>query len=152
MKKKVGFLSVLFWLLSVATGWATGLEIRDPWVREAPPGAQALAAYMVMHNTGTVGKTVVGANTPLFARVEFHETLHQGGVATMVARDSLVVDAGGQVVLKPGGYHMMLLAPVKPLKAGDRVPLLLQLSDGSRVAVEAEVRVATTAGESKHVH
>ncbi len=144
MKRRVGWLGLLWWLLPVVSVWAGEIEIGDPWVREAPPTLQTSAAYMVIRNTGTVGKTVVGASSPLFARVEFHETMQQENMATMVGRDSLVIDAGGQVVLKPGGYHMMLIGPQgnKPLHAGDRVPLMLYLSDGAQVAVDAEVRVA----------
>lgn len=156
MKKKTGWLSLVFWLLPVLPLWAGAIEVQDAWVREAPPNMQTLAAYMVIRNTGTTGKTVVGASSPLFAKVEFHETIQQGGMATMIARDSLVIDAGGQVALKPGGYHMMLIAPQgpKPLRAGDRVPLALRMSDGSQWMGEAEVRALQPdkAGSMPHHH
>ena len=142
MKNKTGWLSMVFCLLPVLPLWAGAIEVQDAWVNEAPPNMQTLAAYMVIRNTGPTGKTVVGASSPLFAKVEFHETIQQGGMATMIARDSLVIDAGGHVALKPGGYHMMLIAPQgpKPLRAGDKVPLALRMSDGSEWVGEAQVR------------
>ena len=142
MKRVMVFLSVLAWILPATPSLALDVTVLNPWIREAPPSVQTMAAYMVIRNNGTVGKTVTGANSPLFARVEFHETVHHGNMATMIARDSLVIDAGGQVSLKPNGYHMMLIAPKtpRPLRAGDKVPLALYFSDGSQVIIEAEVR------------
>ncbi|MEO5363104.1 MAG: copper chaperone PCu(A)C [Magnetococcus sp. DMHC-8] len=152
MNKATGWLSVWLWLLPATAVWAGEIAIRDPWVRETPPTLQSSAAYMIIHNTGQTGKTVVGASSPLFARLEFHETIQRDGMATMVARDSLVIDAGGQVTLKPGGYHMMLLGHrgPKPLRAGDKVPLALHLSDGSRVTAEAEVRATSSGAAEQH--
>ncbi|MBF0182950.1 MAG: copper chaperone PCu(A)C [Magnetococcales bacterium] len=153
MKSKIGGLALLLSGLPMAL-WAADLAVQDAWVRAIPPNMQTTAAYMVLRNAGTSGKTVVGAASPLFARVEFHETVQQGGVAAMMARDSLVIDAGGQVTLKPGGYHMMLIGlQGKPLQAGDKVPLKLRLSDGSEVAINADVRAAQTpAAQEQHHH
>ncbi len=143
MKKPVFFLLALAGLLLTgANAFAGGIQILDPWVREAPPMVQVHAGYMTIRNTGTVGKTLIGAVSPAYSKVEFHETLHKNGVASMVARDSLVIDSGSQVVLKPGGYHMMLIAPTgpHPIKSGSLIPLELRFSDGSMVRVEAKVR------------
>lgn len=152
MRKMVGLLAVLAWMLPATPLLAAGVEVLDPWVREGPPSMQVLAGYMVIRNTGHVGKTLVGASSPLFAKVEFHETLHQGHMATMVSRDSLVIDAGSQVQLKPNGYHMMLIAPQgpKPLRAGDKVPLALNFSDGSQLAFQAVVRRGAQPGKMTH--
>ncbi|MEO5350015.1 MAG: copper chaperone PCu(A)C [Magnetococcus sp. YQC-3] len=152
MGRRVGWLAVVLWFLPVVAA-AGDLEVRDAWVAESPPTVQVSAAYMIIRNAGTTGRTVVGASSPLFAKVEFHESVQRGGMVSMVARDSLVVDAGGQVVLKPGGYHMMLIAPPRPLRVGEKVPLVLHLSDGAKVTVEAEVRAAKgSSGEHSHHH
>ena len=131
---------------------AADIVVLDPWVREAPPAMQVHAAYMVIQNKGPVGKTIIGAVSPAYAKVEFHETLHQNGMATMVARDSLVVDSGSQVVLKPGGYHMMLIAPQgpHPVKAGSVIPIELRFSDGSKLMVEAAVRAGQPGAPMHH--
>ncbi len=152
MKSRIGGLALLLSGMPLAL-WAGDLAIQDPWVRAIPPNMQTTAAYMVIRNAGTAGKTVVGAASPLFARVEFHETVQKNGVAGMVARDSLVIDAGGQVTLKPGGYHMMLIGlQGQPLQAGSKVPVMLQLSDGTQETVMAEVRAAPAAATQEHQH
>ena len=50
------------------------------------------------------------------------------------------VPAGGQVELKPGGYHVMLIGLTRDLTDGEKFPLTLQFEKGGEVTVEAEVR------------
>jgi hypothetical protein len=58
--------------------------------------------------------------------------------------ESLPLPAGRRVEMRPGGYHVMLEQLVRPLAAGDRVPLTFTVEDKagkrSRVEVEAAVR------------
>ncbi len=139
--KRTFLLAVAMLLTMICTpAQAAGIQVEGAWVRAAPPTVQVLAGYMTIKNTGKVGKTVIGAHSPQFAKVEFHETLMRNGMATMVARDSLVIDAGNQVVLAPGGYHMMLIAPQRMIRAGDTLDLTLHFSDRTAMAVKLEVR------------
>lgn len=48
--------------------------------------------------------------------------------------------AGGQVELKPGGYHVMLIGLTRDLNAGEKFPVTLQFASGATLTVEAEVR------------
>ncbi len=89
MKKMVGLLGVLAWILPAVPLLAGGVDVWDPWVQEEPPSMQALMAYMVIRNTGAESKTMVGVSTPLFAKVEIHETLYRGDRDTMVSRNNL---------------------------------------------------------------
>ena len=140
MKKSLSLLASMLFTLIAIPAFAGGIQVEGAWVRAAPPTVQVLAAYMTIKNTGSVGKTIVGANSPQFAKVEFHETLLRNGMASMVARDSLVVDSGGQVVLAPGGYHMMLIAPQRMIRTGDKLSLTINFSDGTSHNFNADVR------------
>ena len=68
----------------------------------------------------------------------------------MSAVDKLALPAGKAVELKPGGYHVMLMDLVKPLKEGDTVPLQLTFEDKagkkSTVEVKAAVKSLTAGG------
>jgi copper(I)-binding protein len=58
------------------------------------------------------------------------------------------------VVLEPGGNHIMLFDPVKPLNEGQRVELKLVVEQGGKraeVAVDASVR-AVDSDEGAHKH
>ncbi|MCK4899380.1 MAG: copper chaperone PCu(A)C, partial [Anaerolineales bacterium] len=50
------------------------------------------------------------------------------------------VPARGQVELKPGGLHIMLIGLSRDLKAGDQVSLSLGFEKSGEIKVEAEVR------------
>jgi len=78
--------------------------------------------------------------SPQFARVELHETRLEDGIARMRPVDVLALPSGERVTLAPGGLHLMLLDPARPLAAGGHATLRLQLDDGWLVEVEAEVR------------
>ena len=46
----------------------------------------------------------------------------------------------GSAVLKPGGLHLMLMQPHKPLKAGSKVAIEFELHDGGLLRGEFIVR------------
>ncbi|MBF0454145.1 MAG: copper chaperone PCu(A)C [Magnetococcales bacterium] len=140
MNKIAWIISTLLLSTLSLPAWAGGIQVEGAWVRAAPPTVQVLAAYMTIKNTGTIGKTIIGAHSPQFAKVEFHETLLRNGMASMVARQSLVIDSGGQVILAPGGYHMMLIAPQRMIRPGDQIDIILTFSDGSALPIAVDVK------------
>lgn len=154
MKKMIGFLSLFVWMLSMMPVLAADIMVMNPWIREAPPSMQTMAAYMILHNISKVSKYLVGARSSKFTKIEIHETVHQGDMATMIARDSVEIPAGSQLSFQPNGYHMMLIAPLpsRSLQAGDKVPLTLLFKDGSQQTVSAEVRKSPleNAAQSDH--
>lgn len=134
-------------LLALPAG-AGGLEVRDAWVREPPPGVSA-AAYLTARNPGPDVVRIVGAESPRAARVEMHRTVVEEGVARMRPVEAVEVPAGGEVRLAPRGLHLMLLDPA-PLRAGEEVPLVLLLDGGGRIEVTARVRPGGAAGGHHH--
>jgi copper(I)-binding protein len=127
------------WLLAGAVPVAADVAVRDPWIAEAPPGAMAAAAFMVLENDGAEPRSAVRAKSPACERIEFHRSEMEDGIARMREQKSLTVPAGGSLVLEPGGTHMMLIRPAA-LRAGDRIQISLELDDGEKLAVEAVVR------------
>lgn len=51
----------------------------------------------------------------------------------------LEIPPRGQLELRPGGKHLMLLGLKRPLKEGEKIPLTLQFADGTRLALELSV-------------
>lgn len=104
--------------------WACdGVTTSNGWVREAPPDAEMLAGYVTLKNSAKKSRTLRGVKSPGFGMVEVHETRMVDGQMQMRALEALRLPAGGQVELAPGGRHLMLMQPVKPLKSGDTVIL-----------------------------
>jgi periplasmic copper chaperone A len=116
------------------------LAIRQVWAR-ATPGPTA-AVYAALVNTGTEPDRLMGADTPLAQRVELHEHVMSGAAMSMRHRADLRLEPGADLVLAPGGTHMMLFGLSRPLKPGDRFPLILEFERAGAVTVEVVVGAA----------
>lgn len=144
-------LALLYSLITVAD---SSLVVTEPWIREAPPGADVLAAYMVIANRDVDTATITAISSPDFERIEVHRTLVEDGVARMVPVESLQIAAAGRVVLEPGGMHLMLFNPKRLLRESDTVALNLQQSDttGTRVNVPVVKINAADGDDDSHHH
>ncbi len=122
--------------------WADerALEVKDPWIRAAPPVVKVLAAYMTIENNSDKGLSVVGAESPFFERIEIHNTVIEEGMARMLRQDRIDLAPHGSIAFSPGGYHFMLLGRKGPIDIGDRVEMTLILGNGDLISTEALVR------------
>lgn len=117
----------LLTLLAAAPAWACpGLQAEDAWIREAPPGAMMTAAYAKLRNAGDHLLRIDGAFGTDFGGAMLHRTVVENGMSRMVHGEPLELAPGARAALAPGGWHLMLMRPARPLKAGDRVPLSLK--------------------------
>lgn len=117
-----------------------GLHIHDPWIREAPPNATMLAAYMVLENHADKKMIITKITSPVFNKIEIHTSVMKNNMATMEQRNRLVIHAGKRFILQPGEYHLMLMKPTKQLKHGDEVTLTFTLENGSTLNSKAKVK------------
>jgi periplasmic copper chaperone A len=127
--------------LGAARPATTALVADGAWVRLVPPSQTTTAAFVTLVNRGTADRALVDARTPRANTVELHEMAHEGDRMRMRRVERIAVPAGGQVVLRPGGLHLMLFGLSSPLEQGERVPITLIFDDGSTVDVEAEARM-----------
>jgi copper(I)-binding protein len=116
------------------------LQVDNAWVREAPPKAHMMAAYMTLQNTGAGDAVLKQVDSPAFSHVMLHRSEVVDGVARMSHLDEIVIPARGSVELKPGSFHLMMPAPEQRLLEGDRVDFVLTFSDGDTIRVQADVR------------
>ena len=144
-------------LLASMAANAADVEIKSAWVRGTVPAQTMSAAYMELTSKG--GATLVGASTPVAEDADVHEMSLEGGVMKMRAAPRLALPAGETVILKPGGYHIMLMGLKRQLKPGDTVPITLRIENAHKktevVVVNAEVHDLTeppAAGPHDHMH
>ncbi|QIR07446.1 copper chaperone PCu(A)C [Salinivibrio costicola] len=114
--------------------------IHDAYARASAPGAPNSAAFMVLDNQSDVLKRVVSAQTPAAKRVELHEHAMADGMMKMRQIPQILVPSGEQVVLQPGGLHVMLFDLVKPLKVGEQISLTLTTADGHSLTKQIPVK------------
>ncbi len=115
------------------------VRFSDGWIR-FPAMAHMAGGFGRIDNACKAEVAVTSVRSAAFKDVSLHETTQVDGVSRMRGIERLPVAAGKGVELKPGGLHLMLMDGVAPLQEGQRVPLLLGLSDGSEVRGELVVR------------
>ena len=145
--------SVLFLTLGLAFApfaWAD-VQVSGAWARATLPGQTVGGVYMQLRSD--TPSRLVAVKSPAARAAEVHQMSNDGGVMRMRRVDSLDLPAGKTMVFEPGGYHVMLLDIVRPLKAGQRVALTLVIEEGGKrfnVAVEAQIR--SPLDEDPHAH
>ncbi len=119
-----------------------GVSIHGAWISETPPGAQVQAGYMTIANNTGAGTSLVGAASTQFEDIQIHRSQfeNESGFVRMVHEEQVDIEPGGSIHFKPGGYHLMLMRPVRALKAGESVPLTLLFIDGQKLTVMFDVR------------
>ena len=115
------------------------LHVDDPWIREAPPGAGVAAGYLRIHNAAAQPAMLIGADSPQFQRIEFHESTVRDGMSSMRRLERIEISAGEAVALEPGGRHLMLFGKPPLPRAGDNVSLTLRFADGTVLELRVPV-------------
>ena len=133
------YLALLTALCVCTAAHAATLEITHAWVREAPPASKVLAAYMAIKNPGDAAVSISGISSPDFESAELHRTVVSEGMARMLHIKQLEIPANATVGLEPGGLHLMLFNPARPLTAGDHVTLTLHLGNDICLIVDTPV-------------
>lgn len=148
-----GLLAGMLWSASVYAG---DLRVEGAWARATAPGQDS--AMVDLSITSNQAATLVGFSSTASNSVELHSMTHDNGVMKMREVKRLVLPAGKTVQLGASGYHLMLVGLKAQLKAGESVPLTLNilLANKAMRAVEAkaEVRPLTEAAPQadEHMH
>lgn len=136
----LGFALACFASAAVGADAACVPVIEKPWVRAAPPGASSLAGYLVLRNPCTAAIEVSDVESRDFGMPMIHRSEVVDGVSRMRPAGKLVVPPGGALRFEPGGLHLMLMKPLRPLAEGDQASVRLVLADGRRVFAVFPVR------------
>ena len=120
---------------------AEGLTLVDPWVKAAEEGMTS--AFGTLTNATGRALQLISASTPSAGMVELHETM-----GMQEKEGGFPIPDGGELVLEPGGDHLMLMDLSAPLRPGDEVELTLQCEDGTELVVTATVK--DFAGAQEH--
>ena len=130
------------------------VAVMDPWVRGTVAAQTSTGAFMQLKSATDVA--LVAVSSPAAGIAEIHEMRMDGSVMRMAAVKKLDLPTNRVVELKPGGFHLMLMALKRPIKDGERIPVTLTFEDkaGKRfdVKVEAPVRPlgAPASPQAKH--
>jgi copper(I)-binding protein len=116
------------------------LQIEQPWTGVASVGSTG-GVFMLIKNNGPLPDRLLSVETDIAEAAEIHETTMEADVMKMKRIEGgLEVPAGGQVELKHGSYHIMLINLLHALQAGDHIHLTIIFEQAGSVNVEAVVR------------
>lgn len=137
---------------SIAT---QALTIENAWARAVPmamgssetmtgthmAGGMGMgAAYLTIHNGGSEDDQLIKASSDAAHAVELHTVEEKDGMMSMHPVEAIDVPAGGEAVLEPGGFHIMMVGLTREIKPGEMIVLKLTFAKAGEVDVEAEVR------------
>ncbi len=103
--------------------------VSDLWLREAPPNARMLAAYVTIQNQQDEAIKLVGAYAPDFGMTEIHKTVEVDGMLRMREQKELPLVAHGEIKMAPGGLHIMLMMPERRFVVGEQARICLVYQD-----------------------
>lgn len=139
-------------LTSCSDNSESTIQLHDPWLREAPPGATAMAGYLVISNHGDADVSLNSARSDDFDRIEFHQSIEENGVYKMLPHTNLNIPANSELALQPGSYHLMMINPKRTLTAGDEVTMMLKFGSDNEMTVVMPVNKAMHSGGADHSH
>ena len=125
---------------ATATPAATAgkLSIINPWARTTTN--DVTAAYFTVKNSGAED-TLVSVKSNITGMVQLHEVVTEGSTSKMQEKSGgFVVPANGELTLKAGGFHVMLMNLKSPLNVGDKVELEVTFKNAGTVKVTAPVQ------------
>lgn len=128
----------LFFLLAAPLARGGEISVKDPWVRQNPPGTSVTAAYMVIENPGTDDE-LVEVSCGCAREASLHVTEMKEDSDSMAMREvaSVAVPSGASLVLSPGGTHVMLMGLSGDIR--ESVILELRFRSGAKIQVTAPV-------------
>ncbi len=139
----------------------TELVIEGQWARTSPAATTTGAAYVTI--TSPVDDVLMGASVDasIAGSVELHEMVMASDDMMMGNDDmdhssmsgndmegemkmqqvmEIALPAGTALELKPGGYHIMFIGLVNPLKTGDTLQLTLKFQKAGDIFVAVPVQ------------
>lgn len=121
------------------------VTVESAWLRETIGAGRTSAGYARIVNTGAADR-LIAVSTPAAKTAEVHESREDNGMMRMLPVKALDIPAKGEAVLKPGGYHIMIMNAA-PLKRGETVELTFTFEKAGKITVPAKIApiTATTA-------
>ena len=148
MKRVFAILLLGMFLLSACGPKGEGVQAENFWMRSGLKDGNS-AAYMILTNFTDQDVALIGASSDVAAAVEIHlSSMGADGTMKMEQQESVAIPAGGELVLKPGGYHVMFIGLTKDLMVGEEVTITLHFDGYEDVTLTVPVQDAAEMGGS----
>ncbi len=122
-----------------AEGKQDVLQIQDAYQPERPKTMPMSAGYLSIQNLSNDDVYIVDVSSPEYKSVSIHRSVQVDGMHQMEEVCPLIIPAGKQVSLVPGGMHLMLFNPLVERKAGDLTTITFEMKDGQTMTFKMSV-------------
>ncbi|WP_167400738.1 copper chaperone PCu(A)C [Dietzia lutea] len=123
---------------TAAENGATTVNFDDGWAKATD--TEMSGVFGTIRNPGDTDLHLTGVDGELGGSTELHETVPGGSGMMMQEReDGFVIPAGGELILEPGGNHIMFMGLEEPITTGQQITLTLEF-DGAEQDVTVFAR------------
>jgi hypothetical protein len=149
MKRYFVLVIALLLTLSACSSSSGDIEVHNAWVRPTAKGENA-AVYLTLHNHSSTADELIGASSNVADSVELHESTMENDVMQMHRIDSVPLAADEEIMLEPGGLHVMLIGLKQDLVLGEHISVVLHFKNHEDIAVE--VHIEDQMPDENHMH
>lgn len=114
------------------------VNVTDAWVRFLPPVSKVTAAYMTIQSHQD--DRLLGASSDIAKVIEIHQSKMNDGIMSMQKVEGLSIPKDTAVMLKPQGYHLMVMDLVKPLHETESYLFVLEFEKAGIVEIQVPVK------------
>ncbi|MCA9834481.1 MAG: copper chaperone PCu(A)C [Thermomicrobiales bacterium] len=156
MKKRIGLIVIAALLTIGSFGFASAQHEHhhadstpdatdhDHMNMDATPAANMNtstgAFYFTVTNHGDEADTLVGITSDAAETLEIHSVTMDNGVMSMEAQpDGVEIPAGGELVLEPSGYHVMMVGLTESLLDGEEFTATLHFEHAGDVEITVPI-------------
>ena len=131
-------------------------EVNHPIIIKPFKGAKSAAGYFTIKNHGPV-MISLKAISMTFAKATLHRTkTDDDGIIRMNHVKKVDIPARGELVLKPGSFHVMIAGINRPLLLDDKIPAILIFENDFEIKIvftvtETAKRISSK-DKKKHSH
>lgn len=133
--------------------WRLGdIFVEQAWARLAPGGSSMGSVYLTVHNMSGQDDLLLAVNSSVAKSTAVFETSVKNGVASM---DPLPLGVNlpsyVEVVMRPGGIHIMLSGVAQDTKVGSLLPVTMVFRDAGTLDLQVPV-IPLGAAEPAETH
>jgi copper(I)-binding protein len=125
---------------SMAHGGEAALKVADAWVSTTEKVGADVPLSLTIQNESGAEDTLLRVRCPVANFSEKHTVDRGEGAPAMRSVRSIPIAASNTTVLKPDGYHIMLLQTRQPLAAGDKFTCAIDFQKAGTIEMEVNVR------------
>jgi copper(I)-binding protein len=116
------------------------VTVEQAWARITPGGSRTGAIYLTIHNKSPNDDLLLAVDSSAAQTTAVHESRIVDGVASMEPLPvGIPMPSHGEVVMRPGGIHIMLTGLSRELAVGNAVPVKMVFQEAGSLEFEVPI-------------